>query len=541
MKAHLRSGRAAAMGVATLASTLAASSVGVAHGATIDPGGVDNARPAPTTTVEPYVIPVAARVNIVSHLTVDDLPAMNGYRMVGIPDGLGAFRRGDKVVVFMNHELTESAGITRRHGERGAFVSRMVIDPASGSALRGSDLIERVRYYDYSTGSYADTPGAPEGATYGHTAAFSRFCSASLTGFRQLFNGATRNGYRGRLYFVNEEFGDEGRSFAVTRAGRAYQLPRLGLFSWENTLVADNSSDTTVVMGNEDANPGQLRVYIGRKQPTGRAIDKAGLTNGRLFVLDTVNESVSTDAEFRATYGKGEPAAVQFDAGEEIDWRKNGVAQNAEAAAKGLSLNRIEDGEFDPNNKDDYYFLTTEGGSTAPNPAEPGNPRDGGGLWRLRFADVERPHLGATLTLLLDGSEAPYLSKPDNMTIDDEGNLLIQEDPGGNDHIARIVAYNIRTGDRGVLARFDPALFGVSNPSGTTPDQRAVLTTDEESSGIIATDNLFGDDTYLFDAQVHTSKGLPPGTGPGTVEEYVEHGQLLSMEVDDWGLVYTIR
>jgi len=126
------------------------------------------------------------------------------------------------------------------------------------------------------------------------------------------------------------------------------------------------------------------------------------------------------------------------------------------------------------------------------------------------------------------------------VTIDDEHNLLIQEDPGGNDHIARIIAYNIKTGERGVLAQFDPALFGVTNPAGTTPDERARLTTDEESSSIIATDELFGDDTYLFDAQVHSSKGLPPGTGPGTVEELVENGQLLSMQVDDWPGVYTI-
>jgi secreted PhoX family phosphatase len=229
-----------------------------------------------------------------------------------------------------------------------------------------------------------------------------------------------------------------------------------------------------------------------------------------------------------------------FGAGEQIDWTQSGAEQNAEAAAKGLSLNRIEDGHFDPNHKNNYYFTTTEGGSTAPNPAEPGTPRDGGGLWRLRFNDVERPERGGTLTLLLDGSEAPYLNKPDNITIDDEQNLLIQEDPGGNDHIARIVAYNIDTGERGVLARFDPALFGATNPSGVTPDERAVLTTDEESSGIIATDDVFGDDTYLFDAQVHSAKRLPPGTGTGTVEEYVQHGQLLSMRVGNWAEVYTI-
>lgn len=183
-------------------------------------------------------------------------------------------------------------------------------------------------------------------------------------------------------------------------------------------------------------------------------------------MVDTVNEAVGTDAEFRATYATGGAARVQFGAGETIDTTKNGAAQNVEAAVKGLSLNRIEDGHFDPNDKTDYYFTTTEGGDTTPNPDEPAAPRDGGGLWRLSFDNVERPELGGTLTLLLDGSEEPYLSKPDNMTIDDEHNLLIQEDPGGNDHIARIIAYNIKTGERGVLAQFDPALCGGHQPGG---------------------------------------------------------------------------
>jgi secreted PhoX family phosphatase len=60
--------------------------------------------------------------------------------------------------------------------------------------------------------------------------------------------------------------------------------------------------------------------------------------------------------------------------------------------------------------------------------------RDGGGLWRLRFANIENPSLGGTLQLLLDGTEEiaagePKLNKPDNMAIDTHGNLLIQEDP----------------------------------------------------------------------------------------------------------------
>lgn len=183
---------------------------------------------------------------------------------------------------------------------------------------------------------------------------------------------------------------------------------------------------------------------------------------------------------------------------------------------QGLTLNRIEDGSFDPRNPDDHYFLTTEGGDRiSPSRGRQRAPRDGGGLWKLSFVDIERPELGGTLTLLLDGSEAPYRNKPDNMTIDDKG-LFIQEDPGGNDSLARIVAYRIADGARVVVAQFDPALFGVNDPAATTPAGQAVLTTDEESSGIVASSLLGGKGVYVFDAQVHRPIPIPSSSRRGS-------------------------
>ena len=87
------------------------------------------------------------------------------------------------------------------------------------------------------------------------------------------------------------------------------------------------------------------------------------------------------------------------------EWNQTGAGQNADALADGLSLNRIEDGYWDPNNPNDFYFVTTEGGQN--NGENPSGPlyRDGGGLWRLSWNDIEDPDAGATLTLLLDGSE----------------------------------------------------------------------------------------------------------------------------------------
>src|SRR5215475_12653771 len=81
----------------------------------------------PSTLQSPYVLPSIPSVETTSILSVGD--SVLGYRMVGIPDGLGAFDNGDGTfTLLMNHELVNTNGVTRAHGAIGAFVSRWVID-----------------------------------------------------------------------------------------------------------------------------------------------------------------------------------------------------------------------------------------------------------------------------------------------------------------------------------------------------------------------------------------------------------------------------
>lgn len=493
--------------------------------------GVPGTSRGPSTDTDPYVLPVAHGVATRSLFTVSDgETAGNGYPMVGIPDGLGAYRDGrGEFTLLMNQELTATAGAVRRHGERGAFVTELEIDSGNLAVDTGRDLIDPgIEYWDYPSQTYRTTPSS--GGTNprdgsdtfaAQSAALARLCSASLTAPGVL--ASRKRGYDGQLFFANEENGDEGRVFGVTTDGKARQLPRLGLASWENTNAADTGSGATVVVGDEDAATGQLHVYVGRKQRAGDPFATAGLTNGRQYVVDLADESVATDAGYRAAFGKHAPQPFTLGPGEEISWDRSGARQAADGQARGLTLNRIEDGAFDPRRPDDYYFLTTEGGGTAGDPGEPATPRDGGGLWRLRFDDVAHPERGGTLVLLLDGSEAPFLSKPDNMTIDRRGNMLIQEDPGNNAHVARIVAYDIRSGTRGVVARFDPDLFA--------PGGSGFITQDEESSGIIDGASLIGRGWFLFDAQIH--KANPEA-------DKVEYGQLLALRVRRFADVYDI-
>jgi hypothetical protein len=67
---------------------------------------------------------VSTGVGITSVLSAND--SINGYPMVGVPDGLGAFDNGDGTFTLLsNHELLTTEGRPRAHGSNGAFVSKV--------------------------------------------------------------------------------------------------------------------------------------------------------------------------------------------------------------------------------------------------------------------------------------------------------------------------------------------------------------------------------------------------------------------------------
>ena len=120
----------------------------------VAPAGARPACIGPSTSVSPYVLPASGAVTVTSLLTVDDQARPDpGVDMVGIPDGLGAYRQGRNLVLLMNHEFVAAAGEVHDHGQTGAFVSRNVIDAVTGRVKETGDLIQDVAYYDYATGA----------------------------------------------------------------------------------------------------------------------------------------------------------------------------------------------------------------------------------------------------------------------------------------------------------------------------------------------------------------------------------------------------
>ena len=459
-----------------------------------------------------YILATNSAVTIKPLAYAGDLKT--GTVVRGIPDGMGAYKNENGGISLLSvHEIPSYSPIAQLSksdsSQWGVSITKFNISPASKVITSASDFIKKISYYNYNTGEYTNTPigGAPAGTTKGMDWNISRFCSATLVqaGSLAFKSGDTTYGYEGPVFLSGEEDGDSGyaRGFAFDMDGNGIQLPRMGLASWENLMPNLKPGINTVVMGNEDgsATDSQLFMYQGKKTTTGSFADKAGLTNGDLYVVNV--PEIANDNAFRAKYGKNKAVDVTFN---KTLWNGNMTDQQKDHAAQGTEFSRVEDGEWDPINPNIFYFITTESnkdkGATTPNPAEPTFSRDGGAVWRLTFVDGQNPSKGAKLEMLLDGSEAPYLSKPDNLAVTTNGILLIQEDPGNNGHLARIVAFRTSDSKLATVAEFNKEYFATGGSK--------FMTTDEESSGIIDATSLFarsGDNSsyYLFNTQVHTT------------------------------------
>ena len=453
---------------------------------------VSSAETGPSSSQTPYVVPTAPGVELVSILTVGDAVKKNHagnqlYRMVGIPDGLGAFDNGDDTItVLMNHELTPTSGAPRDHGGTGAFVSSWQVRKSDLKVLRGGDLIQDVYLWDGTT--FVEAPGEM----------FNRFCSADLPAATAFFNAASGLGFDGgRIYLNGEEAGPTGRAFAHHATGQkhgtTYELPRLGRMSWENAVASPLAQDKTIVASLDDSTPGEVYFYVGAKQSAGLPIERAGLHNGTLYTVAI--DGFATEPPLGFTSGTFSLAVVEDPA-------------TAPADPDGTPLNRPEDGAWDTTDPSRFYFVTTA--------TFAGNSR----LWRVTFDDILEPEQGGTIEVLLDGA-LHDVKMMDNMTVDSAGDVYMQEDVGNNPRLGRIWRYSPGSGTLTNLAEHDASRFLAGGSQ--------FLTQDEEASGIIeVTDLLAGTPGYdvdesryfLFDVQAHYPL-------PG---ELVQGGQLLLMK-----------
>jgi hypothetical protein len=455
----------------------------------------------------------------------------------------------------MNHEIPVGIaggvafpiGGVRESGNAGAFVSKWIIDKASFGVLQVEDLIPNTTSLFLSDNDPA-TGQVHTGYLPGSTTPIGRLCSGDLApvtayGWTDpntgIFYGTTA-----RIYQSGEEMGGVATNIAgggtlgpegMVHYGRqwnwiltddpntpgddsrtGYEMPHCGLFAWENNLASPYPQRKTIVMGMDDSSPGQVYVWIGNKQTTGNVVERAGLTrqspDDNLYVIKV--SGLGTNFSGATVESRGTPANGTFTLELEGDVSGLTVGQLENLSnGKGATLFlRPEDGAWDPSNPRDYYFVTTDRYDQMKDGVGPTIGRSR--LYRLRFTDITQPELGGTIEAVLDGTEAGNMY--DNITITPRGSILLQEDVGGNPHLGKIYRYSIASDTLELVIKHDPLRFGDLGISATAPFNQ-----DEESSGIIAVDDILGAGWLLCDVQAHYGLG----------GELVEGGQLLAVRL----------
>ncbi|HIK51462.1 MAG TPA: DUF839 domain-containing protein, partial [Oscillatoriales cyanobacterium M59_W2019_021] len=448
------------------------------------------------------------------------------FAMTGIPDGMGLYETPTYNYLFLNHEFGDTVisdiSSTIPGQIQGARVSLFVFDK-NMNIVGGKNLIQTATD---TTGTFTldTTSGNYVNAATGATLNFSRFCSGYLaaSGF------VDANGNEVPIYFAPEETtnidgSSKSRGWAVTPDGNALALDGLGRYAKEQVYSASQyratNSDKTVLFGLEDFGDGELYMYVGNQTEA----DPNGFQSGQLYALKVTGhdwETLPEDAAQAATW-----TAIPQDAA--LD--PTGLALNTFVNTPGNTTNfrRLEDMHEDPNNPGTFYFVTTGrtekvGSLTerAATPAEADNPY--GKLYRLTLNPTD-PTAAPSIELVQTGGLGSGVSY-DNVTVDTNGNVLLQEDEtafGGDVMTAegrdgQIWSYNIATDTILPIGRINEEAEGSQYNSPAAGEW--------ESSGIIEFLGLGANkNNYLFNVQAHTLKDETLLNG-----RHVEGGQILA-------------
>ena len=481
------------------------------------------------TSVKAYVEPVGGDYQITALFSVDDkVPLLGGapgqqYRMVGIPDGLGAHPNPDGTsTLFMNHELgftAQSEPVVGGPKNRGAIVSQWILD-ADGDPVAGR------RAYDQIFDENTLLGPAPEvGNEAQMPRQLARFCSGFLAG--------PANGFDRPIYLTNEEssgaetFDGKGGLSVAIFDDELHTLPKLGRFPKENTNVQPGQDIRTVVLPTEDGPAtldNQLYMYVGTKDRSANAtvLARNGLDNGKLYVFRSLDPELNSERTFTSGSVTGKWVEIP-----DAETLTDTQLEAASDAAGAMTFVRPEDGAFNPNNPNEFFFDTTGSSSGADDGVN-----ELGRLYSLRLNKSD-PLKPATLSIVYNADTVVAAGgdiaiSPDNIGVSGRY-LMINED--GTTESRLVMAAKGRDGS---IWRFDlvKGRVGVDASTATRVvqldppgrDGVAVGPGVWETSGIIDASAMFGGDTWLSDVQAH-----PPTTPPVGPTVTVEDGPLFLM------------
>jgi len=413
------------------------------------------------TSSKPYLQLLASGNSSIKALITSNDTISDGYTFQRTPDGMGMLaHKNNTIEVFVNHELD--------HGDDGEYakVSELTLNP-NGSVVSGK-LIEN------GSGKY------------------DVLCSAYLI---------EGHGFGRPIFITNEEI-DDGIVVAYdVLSGNKTEMPWLGKFSHENTILVPGYEDKTVLLGTEDGeyDHSQLYMYVANSP------SDLMHSRGTLYVLVGDGDNITNfrDLKKGSTYrGHFEPLTW--------NWKTQNSSELEDEVQKKNALDfiRLEDLHYDQNNNSIIYVVDTGDNKT-------GEQYKNGRIYSFGLAKPVKNNsssslYGTSFAVMLDGGAGDNIRNPDNVATS-KNSLMIQEDLNDYNRIkggdnARILRLDLNTHELKPVAVLDQS-FDKSNPKAG----------EWESSGIIDASDIFGKGVWLVDIQAHTIN---------------EGGQLLLMTVD---------
>ena len=474
----------------------------------------------PGTAQDAYAVAAYPGVTLQPLLSVGDTVTRttgsvpDGYRMTGIPDGMGAYRdEQGKVHVFLNHEFgdsrfgfIETIPVLGEPPIKGAYVSELILDPDNANVISGDLAFTQAKLWNPDTGTFIDRTAQwrdPNSNLW----KFAKFCSGFL--------GGPESGLLDRIYFTGEEDGGADATFdalggqtVAVADGVAYALPQMGHFQRENGVViptADASKTYVLLPEDRGSLDSQLYLWAGTKVPDDpNPIVRNGLTNGELYVFAARNPEIAGEGQFGIDDGTLAGRWVKVP--QIIALADEATLERWVQSMNAFDFVRVEDAATSTYEAGVLYFTTTGNGQ----PVD-GNPNAYGRLYEMRFDNPVNPLDGVGLTTLIQAKNLyePVI-QPDNIAMDIHGNLTIQENINRESRgqgpfttgEGRIWSYNTKTGAIVELAELSqlPAapIWTTVDPPNPSPGGTW------ESSGIIDVANIFGVGSWLFDVQANT-------------------------------------
>lgn len=546
--------------ITTLAGLALASSLS-AQGIKTTEGSYLAATAGSDFTFEP-IVTVGDRVPV----TPSAAPAgATDFAFCGIPDAMGLYK--DRVsgenVLLVAHELgstTHSRPFTGQTRYKGAWVSRFVVS-GDGGILHGS-----AAHKELYLGNTLQASRPPQ---EGDAAAFTRFCSGSFAG--------PEHGMDRPIFLTNEEsdggtYNAAGSQAVAILDGKMHTLPDLGRIVRETTIVQPRRDALTVIISTEDGPTAPntacsyLYMYVGQKQRrSASALDKNGLTGGKVYVMAGVNAHHN---EGTFTSGSTPVKWVEIPNGASLT---GGQLSTAADNAGGFGFIRLEDAEFDPGQPTRSMFLATTGGS-GPNPLgrlyevtfNPTNPTANGAINVVyNAANVVNPggsYNGTPGKLVAAngitgslgtysgggalGTGTDYPVSIDNIAVSGDFIVCCEDRNAPAD---AVFAHYGRNGGAWTLDRNNSyaaklqSTFNYAYTEARDGNPGVNTAGRWETSGVIASDAIFGEGTFVINVQGHlqTTPGhmrsnAPDGSGgilskAAAVAAYAEDGQVLIM------------